>query len=151
MFFQLRGLADFVVGAREWRFIEKLWRDWSPGWQPPPDELAAVKATLSQPGVKKAALGYYRAMLDTRSTAGKATAALLDSQIRVRTLALTGALDGCMDTRLHDLAMHDADFPAGLRVVRVEAAGHFLHQERPEEVTGILLGWLGGENGPVSR
>jgi pimeloyl-ACP methyl ester carboxylesterase len=62
--------------------------------------------------------------------------------VSVATLALTGGLDGCMDTRLHDLAMKPEDFPAGLRVVRVEGAGHFLHQEMPEEVNGLLLDWL---------
>jgi pimeloyl-ACP methyl ester carboxylesterase len=142
LFFQLRGVADRVVEARDWAFIEKLWRDWSPGWELPAEELATVKETLGQPGVKKAALSYYRSMFDFRSAAAKETARLLASEIRVPTLALTGALDGCMDTRLHDLAMKPEDFPAGLRVTRVEGAGHFLHQEKPEEVNRILLDWL---------
>jgi pimeloyl-ACP methyl ester carboxylesterase len=142
IFFQLRGLADRVVQARDWAFIEKLWRDWSPGWELPAEELATVKETLAQPGVKKAALAYYRSAFGFRSPAAKETARLLGSPIRVPTLALTGALDGCMDTRLHDLAMKPEDFPAGFRVVRVEGAGHFLHQEKPEEVNRILLDWL---------
>jgi pimeloyl-ACP methyl ester carboxylesterase len=93
-------------------------------------------------GVKQAALAYYRSMLDVRSPAAKQTARLLESQIHVPTLALTGALDGCMDTRLHDLVMKQEDFPAGLRVTRIDGAGHFLHQEKPEEVNRILLDWL---------
>jgi len=143
LFFQLRGLADFVVEARDWAFIEKLWRDWSPGWDLPAAEVQSVKQTLAQPGVKKAALAYYRAMTDRRSDAAKETERLLSGPIPVRTLALTGALDGCMDTRLHDLAISKDDFPAGVEVVRVENAGHFLHQERPEEVNRLLLDWLG--------
>lgn len=142
LFFQLRGIADRVVEARDWAFIEKLWRDWSPGWELPAQELASVKQTLALPGVKKAALAYYRATFDFRSAAARETARLLGSEIRVPTLALTGALDGCMDTRLHDLAMKREDFPAGFRVTRVEGAGHFLHQEKPDEVNGILLDWL---------
>jgi pimeloyl-ACP methyl ester carboxylesterase len=62
--------------------------------------------------------------------------------MRVPTLGLTGALDGCMDTRMHDVAMSKQDFPAGLEVVRIEQAGHFLHQERPDEINRILLDWL---------
>jgi pimeloyl-ACP methyl ester carboxylesterase len=142
LFFQLRGLADWAVEARDWAFIEKLWRDWSPGWELPAEELATVKETLAQPGVKKAALSYYRSMFEFRSAAAKETARLLGSEIRVPTLGLTGALDGCVDTRLHDLAMKDEDFPAGLQVARVQGAGHFLHQEKPEEVNRILLDWL---------
>lgn len=142
LFFQLRGVADFVVEARDWAFIEKLWRDWSPGWELPADELSGVKRTLAQPGVKKAALAYYRTMVDTRSEAARETNRLLEGAIPVRTLALTGALDGCMDTRLHDLAISQDDFPAGVEMVRLEDAGHFLHQERPDEVNRLLLDWI---------
>jgi len=141
-FFQLRGLADVVISARNWAFIDKLWRDWSPGWEVPREELAAVKSTLSQPGVKKAALAYYRGLFDPFSQASKETTALFASKIRVPTLAMTGELDGCMDTRMHDYAMRDDDFPAGFEVVRVKGAGHFLHQEKPEEVNRVLLDWL---------
>ncbi len=142
MFFQLRGLSDWVVERNDWAFIERLWRDWSPGWTLPAEELAEVKRTLAQPGVKRAALGYYRAMADRRSEAGRATAELLERRIEVPTLALTGAKDGCMDTRLHDLVMREEDFPAGLVVRRFDEAGHFLHQEVPEAVNEVLLGWL---------
>jgi pimeloyl-ACP methyl ester carboxylesterase len=144
LFFQLRGIADYAVERNDWALIEKLWRDWSPGWSPPPDELTAVKQTLALPGVKRAALGYYRAMFGIRGAAAKESRRLLESKIEVRTLALTGALDGCMDTRLHDLAMRADDFPNGMRVERIDGAGHFLHQEKPSEVNPILLEWLGG-------
>jgi pimeloyl-ACP methyl ester carboxylesterase len=141
-FFQLRGLADFALEARDWALIEKLWRAWSPDWQLPADEMRAVKHTLAQPGVKRAALAYYRSAFGGLSEAAKETQRLADSKIRVPTLAVTGARDGCMDTRLHDVVMVDEDFPAGVEVVRLENAGHFLHQERPEEFNRLLLGWL---------
>ena len=141
-FFQLRGLADVAVEAWDWAFIEKLWRDWSPGWELPPEELANVKRTLAQPGVKRAALGYYRAAFDFFSSASRDTTKLLTAKTPVPTLALTGARDGCMDTRMHDVAMSTDDFPAGLEVVRVDGAGHFLHQEKPDEVNRVLLDWL---------
>lgn len=142
MFFQLRGIADFVVERNDWAFIERLWRDWSPGWDLPEEELRIVKRALAQPGVKKAALAYYRSMFGFAGRAARATRRLLGAKIPVPTLALTGALDGCMDTRLHDVAMRDEDFPAGFKMVRIRDAGHFLHQEKPEEVNRLLLGWL---------
>ncbi len=142
IFFQLRGLADWAVEARDWALIEKLWRDWSPGWEPPAEDLAHVKATLARPGVKRAALAYYRAAFDPRSAAARQTARLLASPIHVPTLALTGERDGCMDTRLHDLTLRPEDFPAGLRIERIRGAGHFFHQEKPEEVNRLLLDWL---------
>jgi pimeloyl-ACP methyl ester carboxylesterase len=142
LFFQLRGLADFAVSWRNWALIEKLWRDWSPGWQLPPAEMAAVKQTLAQPGVRRAALGYYRAMFGLPSEAAKQTQRLLEAPIRVPTLALTGARDGCMDSRIHDVAMREEDFPAGFELVRLQNSGHFLHQEEPDEFNRLLLDWL---------
>lgn len=149
LFFQLRGLADVVVEARDWALIEKLWRDWSPGWELPEAELRSVKDALAQPGVKRAALAYYRGMFGLGAAARESTR-LLSAPIRVPTLALTGALDGCMDTRLHDLAMCEEDFPLGFEVMRFEDAGHFLHQERPEALNRVLLDWLAraGRGGP---
>lgn len=141
-FFQIRGLADRVVERNDWAFIERLWRDWSPGWELPTDALAEVKHTLAQPGVKKAALGYYRAMFNPFHAGTRETTRLLSEKMNAPTLALTGALDGCMDSRMHDYAMKDEDFPAGFEMHRVQGAGHFLHQEKPEEVNALLLDWL---------
>lgn len=142
LFFQLRGVADRRLARDDFAFVEKLWRDWSPGWAWPPDEMAALKQTLRQPGVARAVLGYYRAIADFFSAAGRATQRLQMAKIRVPTLALTGERDGCMDTRLHDDLMRAADFPAGVEVARVAGAGHFLHQEAPEAVNERLLAWL---------
>ena len=147
LFFQLRGVADAVVERNDWAFVERLWRDWSPGWKLPTRELDTVKRCLAAPGVKRAALGYYRAMFGLPNQASRDTRRLLSGEIPVATLALTGARDGCMDTRLHDVAMHEADFPAGLQVTRIEDAGHFLHQEKPDEVNALLLDWLAGAGG----
>lgn len=142
IFFQLRGVSDYIVERNDWAFIDKLWRDWSPGWAYPDEEIAGVKETLALPGVKRAALGYYRAATDRRSQAARDTNALLNGKTPVSTLAITGALDGCMDTRLHDLAMNEDDFPAGLEVERIEGAGHFVHQEDPQAFNALLLDWL---------
>ena len=142
MFFQIRGIADYVLERNDWAFIERLWRDWSPGWELPEEELRIVKRAFAEPGVKKAALAYYRSAFGFFSDAARETNRLLGGEILVPTLALTGALDGCMDTRLHDIAMRDEDFPAGVETVRIDGAGHFLHQEKPDEVNRVLLDWL---------
>ena len=92
LFFQLRGRADFAREAQNWAFSEKLWRDWSPGGEAPAQEIAHLKRSLGAPGVKRAALGYYRAMVGRSTPGTKQTLELLQSKIRVPTLALRGAL-----------------------------------------------------------
>jgi pimeloyl-ACP methyl ester carboxylesterase len=141
LFFQLRGVADAVLRARDFAFIEKLWRDWSPGWHWEPEEMEALKATFRQPGVARCALAYYRGMLNPFSEDSKQTRQLGERAVQVPTLAVTGARDGCMDTRIFD-HMPDSLFTAGVTVERVPDAGHFVHQERPEEFNLLLLDWL---------
>ena len=143
LFFQLRGVADRIVARDDYQFIHMLWRHWSPGWEPAEEELRAVIDTLRRPGVTRAALGYYRAALDPRNV--PLTAAAREQaqfQVPVPTLALTGERDGCIDSAVFQAMMRDEDFPAGLEVRQIAAAGHFLHQEQPGEVNAILLDWL---------
>ena len=66
-FFNIPWLSDWVVSRHDYRFIRWLWRDWSPSWQPEPGVLEGVISTLSQPGVRSAALGYYRAALSIKA------------------------------------------------------------------------------------
>ena len=95
-------------------------------------------------------LSYYRQNASPSVLLGlKKTAANQFTTIPVRTLAITGADDGCMDTRLYDHVFCDEDFPSGFRVERIEGAGHFTHQEKPEKINRLLLGWL-GESGTAA-
>ena len=140
-FLQLRGVADFVVSRNDFAFLERLWRDWSPGWEWEADEMDLLKETFRQPGVRWAALAYYRAMLNPFLADSKRVRILTRAPTDVPTLAVTGALDGCMDTRLFE-EIDGTLYPRGLRVERIEGAGHFLHQEKPEEFNRILVSWL---------
>lgn len=142
LFFQLRGVAELALRRGDFALVEKLWRDWSPGWSPPAEEMRLLRRTFRQPGVVKAALRYYRAAFDPISRAAAQSRALAFAPISVPTLAITGDSDGCMDTRLFDEMMRGADFPRGLKVRRIRGAGHFVHQEQPAEVNGLLLEWL---------
>jgi pimeloyl-ACP methyl ester carboxylesterase len=140
-FFQLRGLADAMVASRDYAFIEKLWRDWSPGWEWEPEEMARLKQTFAQPGVLWSALAYYRATLNPFLAPSKRMREMTNEPIHVPSLLVTGETDGCMDTRIFD-CIDDASFTKGHRVERIPGAGHFAHQERPELFNELLLGWL---------
>ncbi len=149
-FFQLRGLADRALERRDFAFIRRLWRQWSPGWDAPEDELEHVIATFREPGVAKAALAYYRAALSPAALPLSARRRdVLRYKVPVPTLAMTGANDGCIDPDIFISMMRPEDFPEGLEVERIEGAGHFLHQEAPEPVNALLLDWLGRHGQPV--
>lgn len=141
-FFQLPGLAEYALERNDWALLDWLWRSWSPGFHLPAQERAALKETFAQAGVKRAALSYYRDTFRFLSPSAREMRRMLHLPLQVPTLALTGARDGCVDTRLHDDLMHAGDFAAGLRVERLAEAGHFLHLEQPLEVNRLLLAWL---------
>ncbi len=139
-FFNIPWLSDWVVQRQDYAFIRKLWRDWSPGWQPEPGVLDSVIQTLSQPGVRSAALGYYRAALSIKALLVSAEEA--HYPVPVPTLALSGERDGCIASEVFEQLMVAQDFQKGLTFSRIAEAGHFLHQEQPEQVNREILDWL---------
>ncbi len=143
MFFFQTPFADVAVAHDDYAFLERLWRDWSPGWNFPPEEMAALKDTFRQPGVAEAALGYYRAMfnpgLQDPALAGLQNR-MMTEPIDVPALMLHGADDGCMGAELVDGMA--AYFPRGLRTEIVRGTGHFLHQEDPARVNALILDFL---------
>jgi pimeloyl-ACP methyl ester carboxylesterase len=60
MFRDPAGIAEAVVAADEMAFLDRLWADWSPGYQPG-EHLARVKESLRSPANLAAAIAYYRA------------------------------------------------------------------------------------------
>jgi len=141
-FFQLRGVSDFVVEKNNFSFIRKLWQSWCPTWELPKQDLDLVIDTLSQPGVKKAALGYYRAMFNLTSQGAKETARMARKIIDVPTLAITGADDGCINSEVFQKLMKEKDFSKQLKVEKIMGAGHFVHQEKPELLNILLIEWF---------
>ena len=123
-----RAGAAAVVRANDFAHVDELVRRWSPGWDPPPIETAAVKSCLREPGVIEAALGYYRAF-------GLRLPASLRARIAVDTVCFAPT---------HDLFTREAydraarRFTGGYLVVRVPG-GHFAHREHPDEFIEALL------------
>lgn len=143
-FFQVRGLADRAVTVRDFALLEKLWRDWSPGWNWPPEAFAQVKETFRQPGVVPAALGYYRALAEWLAAPNRRAQMLIRQPVEVPVMVMVGRRDGCMDPRLPLAAMRREQFRAGVKLEAVDSAGHFLHREQPVRVNELLLDFFAG-------
>ena len=140
-FFQLPDLPEKAIVENDFAFIDYLWRYWTSAGYEDPAHLLKVKAMLGEPGVLAATLGYYRAMLDPKKWDPRLheVRQAMDRPIAVPTLALCGS-DDLRGELMHDQAQY---FCGEYRYQEVTGAGHFLHREKPGEVTRLMLDWLG--------
>ena len=144
VFFMKTPRAESVIAADDMAFLDRLWEDWSPGYDAR-DELLCVKRCLRAPDNLSAAIGYYRTeepgLYD--SSSGDPYAAEHAALMRTApqpTLYLHGDRDGCIDLSLvvdveHYLAV-------GSRMEIIEGAGHFPQVEKPAAVNERILTWV---------
>jgi len=142
-FFQLSELPEAAIAANDFAFVDYLWDYWSPGHEDVA-HLAQIKRMLALPGALSAALAYYRAMFDPMKADPTLTALrqACDRPIEVPTLALCGS----NDLRGEMLEAQKAFFVGPYAGILVDGCGHFLHRERPAEVTRLVTDWLQRRN-----
>jgi pimeloyl-ACP methyl ester carboxylesterase len=140
-FFQM-PFAEEVVAANDFAFLEQWWRDASPEYDPTP-VIERVKATFRQPGVLTAALSYYRHTFHpaTRDPALQFVQERVNAApTPVPTLALHGTRD--RPGRLEAFEGMDDLFLKGVEKIVFPGAGHFVHLERPREVSRRIVNFL---------
>ena len=143
LFFQLPTLPEYAIQRSDWSLLRHFWRCWSPGADLPAEDWTELGKTFGARGVGAAMLSYYRQNVSLPILLGLARSPITSlREVPVRTLAIAGADDGCIDPRLYDYTMLERDFPAGLRVEQVAAAGHWAHIERAAEVNRLVLEWI---------
>jgi pimeloyl-ACP methyl ester carboxylesterase len=130
LFFQLRGIAEWVV-TRRWVFGWMLRRLVAKKPLLTPARVEAARRELLRPGAVRAALSYYRAAVRWPIQCAQLIAA--------PTLVLWGDRDPALDPRLLD------DLPERISAVtvhHVDDAGHFVHWDDPERVVAELVSFL---------
>ena len=123
-----------MVRRGDFAYLDMLYRRWSPGWHGPARErcLAAVKEAFRDPVVLDAALAYYRALRPaSRSAAPR--------RLPVRGMVVGGTAD---PVPAEEFARSERGFAADCRVVMLDGAGHWPHQEREDVFVDHLAGFL---------
>jgi pimeloyl-ACP methyl ester carboxylesterase len=144
LFLMKTSLAQPLVSAGEMAFLDRLWRDWSPGYDATED-MRYVKDSLREPDNLAAAIAYYRSDEpglhgDDQPGPYAAEHAALRRTPPLPTLYLHGDRDGCIGVELvGDAVSHLAP---DSRMEIVEGAGHFPHLERPADVNERILRWI---------
>ena len=130
--FQLKS-SEAMTRANDFAHVDELVHRWSPTWDFPPSETAAVKESFRHPGCLDAALGYYRAM-SLRAPAS------LRRRIKVPSAVFSGADDGVLG--VPDFERARSWFTAPHEIIHMPG-GHFLHREHParfiEELLRVLI------------
>jgi len=145
-YFQL-PTAESAVAHNDFAFIEEWWRDASPEWDIPKEVLERVRETFRQPGVVEAALGYYRASYSPSlqdPSLKRAHDRINAGPITVSTLAFHGTRDRPKRLDAFESEAMDRFFTGGLEKVIIPGTGHFMHQEKPEEVNPRIVAFLKG-------
>ena len=125
------GLAEQVAAKDDMAFLDRLWQDWSPGFDGS-EYLSKVKESLRAPENLGAAIEYYRAtQLGDYSDLGPAPQP---------TLYLHGSQDGCISA---ELIRGAGEFLSpGSRLEIIDGVGHFLQTEQPAGVNARILAWV---------
>jgi len=143
MFFFLAPFAEAAVSANNFAFIDRLWREWSPGLTISESHMKALKEILSEPVNLTAALSYYRDTFSGRVRPGSGDPAFKDfgrAGIKVSTLYLHGKQDGCISPAL--ATGMERFFEKGLATKIIDQAGHFLQLEQPDQINRTIEDFL---------
>lgn len=133
MFFQLPRIPERVVPRQDFRFIDRLYAAWSPGWNCSDDAARPVKRSLARPENLAAALGYYRSMI---MGASREQREVMSRRTAVETLYFCGEDDGSVG--VEQFSRVDECFAQPVELVCMPGVGHFPHRERPAEVARRL-------------
>lgn len=134
-FFQMSWIPEAALSAGHGYVIGEIFRRMAE--QMPDDLIQLYRRQACEPGALAAMLNYYRAAL--RGGGALRQRRLGYPTIHVPTLVIWGVQDQALVSQNLDGL---DEFVDDLTVVTVADAGHFLHEDKPEQVTRDMLMWL---------
>lgn len=136
--FQVPWLPEAIMSMSHGYLIGKIFERLMIHREHMPDDIVEIyRRQACVPGALTAMLNYYRAAL--RGGGALRQRALGYPQIEIPTLVVWGRQD-------HALTAHNLDelncFASDLTTITVADAGHFVHEDQPDQVTTQLVTWL---------
>jgi len=142
----MQRVYEDVISADNFAFIDKIWADWSPGYDASED-LPKVKECIREPAHFQAALGYYGGHFDPSRFAprnGRAEqAAAWGKDITLPTLYLHGTQDGCHGMTREQVSRVPDHCGPGSQSELIDGVGHFLMVQRPTDINKRIIEFLG--------
>lgn len=142
IYFFLMPFAPTAVVYNNFSFINRIWEQWSPGWNCPEEHLQKIKEVFKKPGVTTAILKYYQHNYGSfpLNDELKAIAARYAENISVNSLYIHGENDQCVVKEL--ITGAEKAYTGNIRIELIKNAGHFVHLEQPETVNRLILEFL---------
>ncbi|MFO0969866.1 MAG: alpha/beta hydrolase [Gemmataceae bacterium] len=134
LFFQFAGLAEWLIGASDFRAFDRMWTD-EPVHEGAfsPQDIAFYKKVFRRPGALTGPLNYYRAVFRYPHDLEKAP-----HGVPTPTLLLWGKRDRYLGV---DLSQGLEHWAPDLRVERFDAS-HWLQNDVPERVNEALVNFF---------
>ena len=141
--FQIPRLPELALSTGQGYVIGQIFERMAMDRRYLPNEIVGVyRQQACEPGALTAMINYYRAAF--RGGGAWRQRSLGYQKIDIPTLVIWGLQDQA-------LVAHNLDglsgFVSDLTVVTMADAGHFVHEDKPEQVTRHLLTWLQGNLG----
>jgi pimeloyl-ACP methyl ester carboxylesterase len=132
--FLVEGVAEEVLRRDDWALLR--------AWTREPVDLERYIADLARPGALTAALNYYRANIPVDALAGLGAAPPMPP---VSCPVLGVWSDGDVGCGEAQMLASPQQVTGPWRYHRIEGAGHWIPLDAPDELTALLVDFLGAD------
>lgn len=139
-FLQLPWLPEYLLGRDHAALVGKILYESAVQKSAfPPDVLARYRDAMSKPQALRAAITYYRAAFPFRGQGNTIRDAARESNVNAPTLLIWGEQDVALESTMTDGLWQ---WVPNLRIERLLDSGHWVQQEKPEQVNSLIAEFL---------